>query len=248
MTRVIIIRHQVVDNPKNMFYGVSNDLPISEEGKANARNLGRLFAEAGIRPSAIITSDLLRARQTGEEFRKGLGLKISHVPFLRRLREVVHVQPTLEVGVDSRLSDVAYPKLEGLAVDNDGCVNVEGEGRISLDHIEPYTTEPLPDAAKRFQESLRDIVSRYPEKLIAIVSHADPIAYGLERMQYGEQACYSIGELEEKGAYLQKGEFALVRLTSDGILNGPVHFRPEIASLSLFLERNGGGKEGNRGV
>jgi phosphohistidine phosphatase len=39
---------------------------LSQEGRAAARQLGERLATEGVRPTAILTSPLLRARETGE--------------------------------------------------------------------------------------------------------------------------------------------------------------------------------------
>ena len=39
--------------------------PLTAEGRAAARALGRKLADDGVRPDAVLTSPLLRARETG---------------------------------------------------------------------------------------------------------------------------------------------------------------------------------------
>ena len=45
--------------------------PLTEDGRETARALGKQLAAAGIRPDAIVTSLLLRARETADGDRKG---------------------------------------------------------------------------------------------------------------------------------------------------------------------------------
>jgi phosphohistidine phosphatase len=47
--------------------------PLSPDGRATARALGRQLADEGLRPNAILTSPLLRARETGEALAAALG-------------------------------------------------------------------------------------------------------------------------------------------------------------------------------
>ena len=42
--------------------------PLTAEGRRAARTLGERLAAEGVRPDAILTSPLLRARETGAEF------------------------------------------------------------------------------------------------------------------------------------------------------------------------------------
>jgi phosphohistidine phosphatase SixA len=48
--------------------------PLTKEGRKQARNLGRQFAADGIHPGAILTSPLLRARETADEIGRAVGV------------------------------------------------------------------------------------------------------------------------------------------------------------------------------
>lgn len=54
-------------------------------------------------------------------------------------------------------------------------------------------------------------------------------------MQHGENAIYEIQTLNKRGVYLQKGELAVVTLNYDGIIEGEVNFRPNIADIPMLL-------------
>ena len=49
--------------------------PLTPEGREVARELGRRLAAEGVRPDAVLTSPLLRARQTATELAKPAGLE-----------------------------------------------------------------------------------------------------------------------------------------------------------------------------
>jgi phosphohistidine phosphatase len=49
--------------------------PLTPEGRAAARKLGRRLASEGVRPDAVLTSPLLRARETAAELAKPAGLE-----------------------------------------------------------------------------------------------------------------------------------------------------------------------------
>ena len=49
--------------------------PLTEAGREQARELGKQFAAAGTRPDAIVTSPLLRARETADEIGRALGVE-----------------------------------------------------------------------------------------------------------------------------------------------------------------------------
>ena len=48
--------------------------PLTPEGRRAARSLGERLAAQGIRPDAVLTSPLLRARETGVELARPAGL------------------------------------------------------------------------------------------------------------------------------------------------------------------------------
>jgi phosphohistidine phosphatase len=49
--------------------------PLTAEGRRAARELGERLASEGVRPDAILTSPLLRARQTGAELARTAGVE-----------------------------------------------------------------------------------------------------------------------------------------------------------------------------
>jgi phosphohistidine phosphatase len=48
--------------------------PLTPTGREQARSLGARLRQAGVRPDAILTSPLLRARETGELLARELGV------------------------------------------------------------------------------------------------------------------------------------------------------------------------------
>ena len=66
--RLLLVRHA------DALPGEPDELRrLSSEGHSAARALGERLAREGIRPSAILTSPLLRARETGEMLAAALG-------------------------------------------------------------------------------------------------------------------------------------------------------------------------------
>ncbi len=49
--------------------------PLTVEGREAARMLAKRLAEEGVRPDAVLTSPLLRARQTAQELARPAGLE-----------------------------------------------------------------------------------------------------------------------------------------------------------------------------
>jgi phosphohistidine phosphatase len=66
--RVYLVRHAEADP------GDPDELRrLSTEGKRQARELGERLRNEGLKPDAILTSPLLRARETGDELAMALG-------------------------------------------------------------------------------------------------------------------------------------------------------------------------------
>jgi phosphohistidine phosphatase len=66
--RLLLIRHA------DALPGTPDELrPLSADGRAAARALGARLADDGVQPDAILTSPLLRARETGEALAAALG-------------------------------------------------------------------------------------------------------------------------------------------------------------------------------
>ena len=66
--RLLVIRHA------DAAPGEPDELrQLTPEGRSQAQDLGRRLAEGGIRPDAILTSPLLRARETGAALAGALG-------------------------------------------------------------------------------------------------------------------------------------------------------------------------------
>jgi phosphohistidine phosphatase len=69
--RLFIVRHA------EAALGEPDDLrPLTEAGREQARLLGQRFARDGIQPDAVLSSPLLRARETAAEIAKAVGVDV----------------------------------------------------------------------------------------------------------------------------------------------------------------------------
>src|SRR6476620_3513572 len=68
--RLVIVRHAEAAS------GEPDELrPLTPEGRETARALGQRLAEEGLVPDAVLTSPLLRARETAQELARPAGLQ-----------------------------------------------------------------------------------------------------------------------------------------------------------------------------
>src|SRR3954468_23999476 len=68
--QLVIVRHAEAAS------GEPDELrPLTAEGREAARALGQRLAREGVRPDAVLTSPLLRARETAEELARPAGIE-----------------------------------------------------------------------------------------------------------------------------------------------------------------------------
>jgi phosphohistidine phosphatase len=68
--QLVIVRHADAAS------GEPDELrPLTPEGRETARTLGQRLAEEGVRPDAVLTSPLLRARETAQELVRPAGVE-----------------------------------------------------------------------------------------------------------------------------------------------------------------------------
>lgn len=149
--RLLLVRHGVTDwNREGRFQG-HLDPPLSEEGREEARLLGRRLASGAEPPARIIASSLRRARQTAELIATAVG--------------------DIAVEAEPRLMEIGQGEWEGRT-------HAELEQHDSEryaawrrhDDMQPPGGEPLPDASRRVSQLLDEIQSSstWP---ICLVSH-----------------------------------------------------------------------------
>jgi broad specificity phosphatase PhoE len=157
MTDLWLVRHGQTDwNLTGRWQGQAPDAPgLNETGMAQARAIGAQLA--GIRFSAVYSSDLLRARQTAELLAEPLGLRGTLEP---RLREI---NLGLWEGLLSTEIETRYPReLEERRRDPWYARAPEGES--------PH------EVAERVLAAVEEIAQKYPRDPVLIVAHGLSLA------------------------------------------------------------------------
>lgn len=68
--QLVIVRHAEAAS------GEPDELrPLTAQGREDARALGQRLADDGVRPDAVLTSPLLRARETAQELARAAGME-----------------------------------------------------------------------------------------------------------------------------------------------------------------------------
>lgn len=155
MTTIGIVRHGITDWNEQRISQGQTDVPLNATGKQQAAAIAeRLAAEEPW--DVIVSSDLLRAKETAETISAKLAVPISH--YDERIREIFcgEIEGTTEAerlekwGPDWRNLDLGMEKQE--------------------------------DVAKRGTEFVREIVGHYEGKRILMVSHGALIGLTLQSL------------------------------------------------------------------
>jgi broad specificity phosphatase PhoE len=153
-TRVLLVRHADVENPRRLLYGHLDGFPLSGLGRAQALALGDRLRDSGL--SRIVHSPLERALETASLINSRLA---EPVPLL--------AEPELREAEFSRyLQGIPYWQ-------------VPMRRPLWFVHKARRGTLPGDEAVERMGDRVLDVMWRlvreHPGELSAIVSHADPL-------------------------------------------------------------------------
>ena len=95
MKNLILLRHGECGEP-GKYAGRRTDIPLTDEGKQQIRRMGVYLKQKGIIPGTIITSRLIRARESGQILKDELKL------------------PDSALSSDARLDELDFGSFEGL--------------------------------------------------------------------------------------------------------------------------------------
>lgn len=145
---VLLVRHgQTEWNAAGLMQGQTPHVRLTEVGHAEAAGAGRALAAA--RPGALVSSDLLRARQTAEHCARATGLAVTTTPALR---------------------EQGYGVLEG---------RPSRELWDVVDWTDPHWAaeggESLAQLYARVEAYLRNLAANPPADVVALVTHGDTI-------------------------------------------------------------------------
>lgn len=154
MTRVYLVRHADVENPRRVLYGHLPGFPLSERGRAQATDVGRRLADRGIR--RIVHSPLERAAETARLIEEQLPERVPLIPdeALREAEFGRYLQ-----GVPFWQIPVRRPLW---------LVHKARRGLLPGD-------EALDQLGGRIIGVMRQVAAEHPDEASVLVSHADPL-------------------------------------------------------------------------
>ncbi len=165
---LLLVRHgRTAANASGLLLGRA-DPPLDERGRRDAHAIGAAIASGRYGPiAAVVTSPLLRTRETGDHIRAALDTEPATTvtgPDLPRVD-----------GVDERLIELDYGELDGVALRD---VDPALWARWRADPAyAPPGGESLLDLGVRVRDACRDwsAASELPAGTIVLVSHVSPI-------------------------------------------------------------------------
>ncbi len=172
-TRILLLRHGHVENPKGHFYS-QLDVPLSQKGRRQSLEVARLLASVAI--EAVFSSDLSRSLYLAHLLAEPRGLD----PLKREdLREV-------DFGAWSGLTwaeiDELYP----------GQIMKRME---DLEHYRPPGGENMADVKKRILKIVDEIMQNMRGNTVAVVSHGGTNRIMLSHfLNLPIQHCFSLGQ------------------------------------------------------
>lgn len=179
VTTLYLIRHGELDNPKQVFYDREIPIPLSKAGREQIENLGKFFLRNSIFPEVIYSSPLLRTKQSAEILSKILGNK--------------------KIIFDKRLLERSSKNIAGrpLALEKEW-------GDQYRNTNADYTVESPESMAKRISACVKELIKKHKGKTFFIISHGDPLAFGMYRLLYTKKKLPSILQLGNN--YLKKSQ------------------------------------------
>ncbi len=172
MTRIYLIRHADVENPRRLLYGHLPGFPLSERGRAQAVELGLRLRDRAVQ--RIVHSPLERARETAHLIRDQLPEQVPLIP-----------EPELREAEFSRY-------LQGVPF-----WQIPVRRPLWLVHKARRGLLPGDEAIDRLGGRLLEVMFRvardYPADASALVSHADPLQAAwvlIDRRPHTERELY----------------------------------------------------------
>lgn len=177
-TTIYLIRHGEVQNPDHIIYGRLPHFDLSARGRFQGAEIGKWLS--GKHLALVVSSPLLRARKTAQLISRG----------------------KIPIRITEAVNEADYKKWEGKKADCRPIAELESYVKTP-DAMD--LGETLSMVEKRMKKAINGLVSKYPGKSIAVVSHADPILTA--RLSYEGKSLGGISRCTIKNASVTTLEF-----------------------------------------
>lgn len=166
VTRVHLVRHGQVDNPRRIVYGRQPGWHLSAKGRRQAEAVARALAGRAV--AALFSSPLERARETADILARTLALPVQVRDDLTESALAAHWEGLswLHVWTQRHREWDTYRKRP----------------------LEMEAPEPLPELAARMAAAVRALAAAFPGRQVVAVSHGDPIKAAVVALTGGDLA------------------------------------------------------------
>ena len=155
-TRLILVRHGETAMTKQGRYSGRGDVPLSDEGQAQAMAAGGRVAGISQQVAAVVTSPLSRCVRTAEIIAAELG--------------------GVDVTVLDDLIECDFGEWEGLTfAEVQARWPAEMSAWLDSPKVAPPGGESFETVAKRARAAVATVLRAYPESVVVLVSHVSPI-------------------------------------------------------------------------
>lgn len=166
MKTMYLIRHGLIENPKQVLYGRSIDLLLSSEGGKQIQALAKKMKSTREKIEAIYTSPLTRAKQTAQIIADEFDIK--------------------EFIVEEKFTEVDIPAVVGkpttIVVDLHKKQKDEYEGEFA-----EQGNETRAEIGERVYSAWKKILHEEKKENVAIISHGDPLRFLLCKILHPEE-------------------------------------------------------------
>jgi broad specificity phosphatase PhoE len=194
VTRTIILcRHGEIDNPQNVLYGRSIDVPLNHTGRKQIESIATQIKALNIEWDSIISSTLLRAVQSAEILARHVNVSIKPHP---------------------QLVDVHIPALVGQPIRIRKELHEKGEDEYSGEWIQKGN-ESRKEIISRMVDAFEEIQTQHKGNLL-IISHGDPLAFLLYVLEHPNGKVLPICTILKRGYGLKKGSGIILKFNEAG--------------------------------
>lgn len=202
MTQVILLRHGLVDNPKKVIYGALPGYGLDEAGKADLVAAAKHLSEYPL--AQIVVSPLQRAQETLAVLQAN-GLANVPVTTDERLTEWRYVWEGL-----------TYPELEERYPEL--FEQYKTDPFLLPKEVDGQEYETFAEIEARVAAVVDELVSKYPDQIVLLISHGDPIITTMAH--YLEQSFWAV----KGGEYPRVAEARTLQFDGDTVR---IHEWPE---------------------
>lgn len=194
-TTIFLVRHGEINNPEKVLYGRNIDLLLNEKGRKQIWDVAQKIKDLGYKIEKIYASPLSRAQESASIIAKVFSL-------------------SSEIITKDDLADADIPALAGKPLTLIDEIHKSGADEYASEYVK-IGNEDRDHMANRMKKTFDLVVRENEGKIVAIVSHGDPLGFLLYKLTNPEEVMPYISILK-KTEYMNKGEALKIVINGQG--------------------------------